>query len=192
MPPPNKHRSRQPEAEPSYAPGCVRRTRWTSRQTVPGVIESERKFTAVVQLGPKRRVFVPLPFAPDEVWGVKADHHVAGTINSMPVRAVAEPLGSAYGIVVGPAWRRDCGIDVGDEVVVVLAPEGPQRDDLADDFRIALESEPAAAAFFDNLAQFYRNGYLRWIDATKKRPDVRADRIREVVALLRDGVKQRR
>jgi Bacteriocin-protection, YdeI or OmpD-Associated/Domain of unknown function (DUF1905) len=154
--------------------------------------EVEQKFTAVLQVGPKQRVFVPLPFVPDETWGVKSDHHVAGTINSMPVRAVVERLGSGHGIVVGPTWRRDCGITVGEEVAVVLSPEGPQRDDLAEDFRSALESRPDAAAFFDSLAQFYRNAYLRWIDATKRRPDERTARISEVIQLLADRVKQRR
>lgn len=96
-------------------------------------------FVAVVAMGPNRRVFVPLPFVPDDVWGTKADHHVAGTINSMPVRAVVESLWSGFGIIIGPTWRRDFGVDVGDEVTVMLAPEGPQRDDLAEDFRVALE-----------------------------------------------------
>jgi Bacteriocin-protection, YdeI or OmpD-Associated len=40
------------------------------------------------------------------------------------------------------------------------------------------------AAFFDTLAQFYRQAYLRWIDATARRPDLRAARIGEVVDLL--------
>jgi hypothetical protein len=39
--------------------------------------------------------------------------------------------------------------------------------------------------------QFYRNAYLRWIDATKRRPEVRAARIAETVELLKAGVKQR-
>ena len=95
------------------------------------VSKTAQKFNTVVQVGPKGRVFLPLPFVPNDVWGVKGDHHVAGTINSMPVRAVVESLGDGYGIVVGPAWRRDCGVSPGDKVVVILAPEGPQRDDLA-------------------------------------------------------------
>ena len=33
--------------------------------------------------------------------------------------------------------------------------------------------------------------YLRWIDATTRRPDVRAARIAEVVGLLSAGVKER-
>jgi hypothetical protein len=153
--------------------------------------DATQRFDAVVQLGPKRRAFVALPFEPDKTWGVKADHHVAGTINSKPVRAVVEHLEDGDVIVIGPTWRRDCGIDVGDQVAVVLAPEGPQRDGLADDFREALDADPVAATFFDSLAQFYRNAYLRWIDATKRRPEERPVRIAEVVALLADGVKQR-
>ena len=57
--------------------------------------------------------------------------------------------------------------------------------------RRALAASPDAAAFFDSLAQFYRRGYLRWIDATKRRPEQRAERIAEVVKLLKAGVKER-
>ena len=86
---------------------------------------------------------------------------------------------------------RETGVDIGDEVVVELEPEGPQRGDLADDVAGALAANPAAAAFFDTLAQFYRKAYLRWIDATTRRPEVRAARIAEVVKLLAAGVKER-
>ena len=134
---------------------------------------------------------VPVPFDPDEAWGAKREHPVAGTVNDMGVRAVVEPLGDGWGIVLGPAWRRDCGIAPGDRVEVVLLPEGPQREDLAPDFATALASEPAAAAFFDGLAQFYRAAYLRWIDGTKRRPEVRSERIAVVVDLLAAGVKER-
>ena len=90
-----------------------------------------------------------------------------------------------------PMWMRDAGVAAGDDVTVELAPEGPQRGDLADDVRAALEASPAAAAFFDTLAQFYRKAYIGWIDATTRRPDLRAARIAEVVDLLAAGVKQR-
>jgi hypothetical protein len=93
--------------------------------------------------------------------------------------------------LLGPAWRRDCGIAPGDTVTVVLTPEGPQRGGLAVDVAAALDAEPEAAAFFDSLAQFYRKAYLRWIDATKRRPDERAARISEMVELLKAGVKER-
>jgi len=74
---------------------------------------------------------------------------------------------------------------------VELAPEGPQRADLADDIGAALAADPAAGAFFGTLAQFYRRACLGYIDATTRRPDLRASRIAEVVGLLADGVKER-
>jgi uncharacterized protein YdeI (YjbR/CyaY-like superfamily) len=86
---------------------------------------------------------------------------------------------------------QETGVKVGDEVVVDLQPEGPQRGELADDFASALAATPAAAAFFDTLAQFYRKAYLRYIDGTTRRPDMRAQRISEVVELLAAGVKER-
>jgi len=48
-----------------------------------------------------------------------------------------------------------------------------------------------ATTFFDTLAQFYRKAYLRWIDATKRRPDLRPARIAEVVDLLAAGINER-
>lgn len=153
--------------------------------------DRSRTYTAVVTADRKRRVLVPVPFDPDEAWGAKREHRVHGTVNGMGVRAVLEPLDDAHAILLGPAWRRDCGITVGDEVTVVLAPEGPQRDDLAPDVAAALQAEPAAGEFFDSLAQFYRRGYLRWIDATKRRPELRTQRIAEMIELLKAGHKER-
>ena len=148
-------------------------------------------FTTTVTTDGRRRVLVPVPFDPDEAWGCKREHHVCGTVDGMDVRAVIEPLAEGHGILLGPAWRRDCGIGPGRVVDVVLEPEGPQRGDLAPDVAAALEAAPEAAAFFDSLAQFYRRGYLRWIDATKRRPDLTAARIAEMVELLKAGHKQR-
>lgn len=137
-------------------------------------------------------MLVPLPFDPDEAWGPKREHRVAGTVGGMGVRGVVEPLGGGgHGLLLGPAWRRGCGVGPGDEVAVVLAPEGPQRAGLAPDVAAALEAEPAAAAFFDSLAQFHRRAYLARIDATKRRPEVRVARIAEAVEHLKAGRKER-
>jgi uncharacterized protein YdeI (YjbR/CyaY-like superfamily) len=92
---------------------------------------------------------------------------------------------------MNPARMQHAGIVAGSQVPVELSPEGPQRGDLAEDIAAALEANPAAGAFFDTLAQFYRKGYLRYIDATKRRPDLRAARIAEVTGLLANGIKER-
>jgi hypothetical protein len=150
-----------------------------------------QRFTTTVANGPRGKVYVPVPFDPDQVWAAKPLHHINGTVNGMRVRGRIEPFGQDRGVVLGAAWRRDCGLAPGDRVEVVLAPEGPQRDGLAPDIAAALDADPAAAAFFDSLATFYRKGYLRWIDATKRRPDVRAARIAEMITLLSEGRKER-
>ena len=150
-----------------------------------------RRFTATVVAGDRGRVLVPLPFAADGVWGAKPIHRLGGSVNGIRVRAVVEVTAVGEAFALGAAWRRDFGVDVGDAVTVELIPEGPQRDDLADDVAAALDADPAAGAFFDGLAQFYRKGYLRWIDATKRTPHLRAQRIQEMVDCLAAGKKQR-
>jgi hypothetical protein len=151
-----------------------------------------QRFTTVLALGRGRGVYVAVPFDPNQVWAPKPRHPVAGTINGYRIRANIETTADGTGFTMGPAWLRDCpGLNAGDTVEVELIPEGPQRGDLASDVAAALEASPAAGAFFDSLAQFYRKGYLRWIEGTKRRPDERARRIAEMISLLEAGVKQR-
>lgn len=150
-----------------------------------------QRFTVTALPGARGRVFVPVPFDADEVWGAKARHHVAGTVNGMGIRGVIEVDGDRTGFTLGPAWLRGCGLSPGDEVEVILVPEGPQRDDLGEDVAAALAANPEAGMFFDSLAQFYRKAYVRWIGATKRRPDERARRIAEMIELLNAGKKER-
>ena len=150
-----------------------------------------QRFDALVAAGPRGGAVIAVPFDPDEAWGTKAEHPVGGTVDGRRVRGRVVRGGGGWTLTLGPMWIRDAGVAVGGRVSVELAPEGPVRDDLADDISAALAASPAAAAFFDTLAQFYRKAYLRWIDATTGRPQVRAERIAEVVDLLAAGVKQR-
>jgi hypothetical protein len=152
---------------------------------------TQQRFTATVADAGRGRVRIPVPFNPDTVWGAKPRHHIHGTVNGMSMRGIVEATGDGFGFTLGPAWLRCCRLAAGDTAAVDIAPEGPQRDDLADDVAAALDANPQAAAFFDSLAQFYRRAYLRWIDATKHRPDERAHRIAEMISLLGAGHKER-
>jgi len=136
------------------------------------------------------RVFIPIPFNPNEVWGVKQRHHIRGTVNGYGVRGSLGSDGTQYFLPLGAAWRRDCGVDAGVMVDVVLLPEGPQSESLSSDVASALEAEPQAKAFFESLATFYRNTYIKWIESAKK-PETRTARIREMVDLLKKGRKQK-
>jgi hypothetical protein len=157
---------------------------------VTSPIRSQR-FTARVASARGGRAIIVIPFDPDAVWGAKAEHLVSGTVGDCRVRVTLSPGASGWAFTLSPARVRDLGLEADQEVIVELAPEGPQRPDLAEDIAAALAADPAAAAFFDTLAQFYRKAYLRWIDATTRRPELRAARIAEVVGLLAAGVKER-
>ena len=136
------------------------------------------------------RTFIGLPFHPNEVWGVKGRHYVAGTINGHRVRGSLGSDGTQFFLPLGAAWRRDNGLEAGSEVDVVLSPEGPQSEGLSPDVVAALDAEPQARAFFESLATFYRNTYIKWIGSAK-RPETRSARIQEVIELLKAGKKQK-
>lgn len=136
------------------------------------------------------RVFIALPFNPNDVWGVKGRHHIRGTVNGLGVRGSLGSDGKQYFLLLGAAWRRDCSIDVGTAVDVVLAPEGPQSESLSADVTHALDAEPQAKAFFESLATFYRKAYIKWIEGAK-RPETRTARIQELIELLKAGKKQK-
>jgi len=146
-----------------------------------------QQFRAQVTADSRGRAVIAVPFDPDEAWGVKAVHHVNGTVNGCRVRVTIAPGDQGWAFGLNPRL----GLEVGSDAIVEVAPEGPQRGDLAEDIAAGLAANPAAGAFFDTLAQFYRKGYLRYIDATTRRPDLRAARIAEVVGLLSDGIKER-
>ncbi len=137
-----------------------------------------------------KRLVVILPFEPDEVWGKKEQHHVTGSIQGHAVRGALERIDGKAALLIGPAMQRDTGLKADMQVDVSLEPEGPQLQALAADLVAALNEAPAARAFFESLATFYRKGYLRWVDGTRK-PEARAARIAELIELLRQGYKER-
>jgi hypothetical protein len=150
-----------------------------------------QRFRGIIAAGPRDSAVIMVPFDPDEAWGVKASHPVSGTVGGRRIRTRLVPGGCGWMLTFPRKRLTGMGVAIGAEVRVELAPEGPQRGDLADDIAAALAANPAAGAFFDTLAQFYRKAYLRWIDSTARRPDLRAARIAEVVGLLAAGIKER-
>lgn len=150
---------------------------------------SKQEFrTTIEALGSK--VIVPIPFDPATAWGARQRYHVTGTINEHTFRGGLETDGARYFLAPGPAWRRDSKLGVGDSVTVVLMPEGPLQDNVADDIAAALAADSTARGFFESLPTFYRKNYMRWIDSAK-RAETRAARIAEMMTLLQAGKRER-
>jgi len=151
-------------------------------------LTTQRFKTTVAKTG--TRTFIPIPFDPYKVWGVKQRHHITGSVNDCKIRGSLGSDGKQYFLPLGAAWRRDNGVEAGAKVTVVLSAEGPQSELLAPDVAAALQAEPAAKAFFESLATFYRSTYIKWIESAK-RPETRAARIAEMMRLLKAGQKQK-
>lgn len=152
-----------------------------------GQVEFEAKFV----VGPHGRMFLRPPFDPAQVWGERTLYRLTGAVNGEKIRALMERHDGEWRLMLTPMWIDCLGLRDDDTVRVVMALEGPQRDGLDADIAAALDAEPQAAAYYDALAQFYRRAYLKWIDGTKRRPELRAERIAEMVRLLKAGTKAR-
>jgi hypothetical protein len=150
-----------------------------------------RSFQSIATLKPSGGATIPVPFDPAEAWGRRDRYHVAGTVNGAPYRGALERRGEGWQIGLGLKSPGAARLADGQVVTVEIGPEGPQRDELAPDIAAALSARPKAKAAFEALATFYRKGWLRWINATKRRPAVRAARIAEMVRLVEAGHKER-
>jgi Bacteriocin-protection, YdeI or OmpD-Associated/Domain of unknown function (DUF1905) len=134
---------------------------------------------------------IPLAFDPAEAWGARDRYHVNGTIEGVRFRGPLVHREGRWVIELGLKSPSASRLRDGQPVAVEIWPEGPQHDELAADIAAALDARPRARTAFEALATFYRKGWLRWIDATRRRPDVRAERIAEMVRLVEAGHKER-
>ena len=70
-----------------------------------------QRYTTTLEALPKGKARVQVPFDPNEVWGVKHEHHIGGTIAEMAVRESVVNDGSGWCFSLGPAWLRDCTVN---------------------------------------------------------------------------------
>jgi hypothetical protein len=149
-----------------------------------------KRYKTTIKTGERGRVFLDVPFDPHEVWGKKAHHYVKGTMNAHPFEG---SLGTRNGIVFMPLskeFRKEAGIEPGDEVAVVIEPSVSASADLPADLAKALAGAAEAKAFFDTLSGFYQREYVKWIEGAAK-AETREARVAEAVKLLKQHVKQR-
>jgi hypothetical protein len=149
-----------------------------------------RRFRTAAEGRPRGGFSLAIPFDPATAWGERDQYHVHGTVGGQPFRGPLADVDGSWSLQLGPAWCRAPGFVPGDEVEVVMGPEGSQSTSMGADVAAAFAAKPAAARFYDSLPSFYRNNYARWIEGAK-RPETRAKRIAELVDLARLGKRER-
>jgi hypothetical protein len=141
---------------------------------------TERRGAVVVEGRPRGGISVRLPFDPVDAWGDRDAYYVCGTLGAQSYRGRLDGEPGSWRLDLGPSWCRAPGFGPGDEVELVMAPEGPQSFSMGDDIAAAFAAEPAAARSFDSMASFYRNNAARWL-GSGKRSETRARRVAEIV-----------
>ncbi len=152
---------------------------------------SRERFKTTIETGERGRVFITIPFVPNDKWGKKPRHFVTGTLNGVAFSGSLGSRGGAHFMPVNKELQGKASVEPGDAVTVMIEPQGAgTTSDLPEDLAQALADEPEAREFLEGLSAFYRNTYLKWITEAKK-PETRADRVHQTVKLLQQKKKQR-
>src|SRR5438045_1829985 len=127
--------------------------------------------------------WVMVPFDAREAFG-EARPPVRGSVNGVPLRSRLAVYGGRAYLGLTRQVREAAGIEIGDQVEVVLA-----RDDAPREVEVpeALAADPGARAAFDRLSFTDRLEYARWIGGAK-REDTRTRRLERAIAMLHRGV----
>jgi hypothetical protein len=174
----------------------------TARQTIwslPAAALDYRKkdwmshkqaFRAVIEDAGEGGAFVTVPFDVEQVFGKKRVK-VKAVIEGEPYRGSLVRMGSACHILgVRKDIRDKIGKTVGDAVEIVLEEDTePRAVTVPADMAQALESHPAAGAFFHGLSYTHQKAYVRWIEEAK-RAETRQGRVARAVELLEQGKKE--
>jgi hypothetical protein len=148
----------------------------------------ERRFRAVLAEARGGGRAVEVPFDVREAFG-DARPRVEGTVNGVPLRSRLAVYGGRWYLGVRREVCAAAGIDVGDELEVVLRRDDTPREvEIPAELEQGLADAPDARERFDTLAFSHRREYAEWI-AEAKRSETRADRAERTVAMLREGIR---
>ena len=132
--------------------------------------------------------WVEIPFDVRAAFG-EARPPVEGSVNGVQLRSRLAVYGGKTYLGLTRAVRDAAGIDVGDQVDVVLRyDDAPREVELPAELESALAGSPEVRKVFHGLAFTHRREYAQWIDGAK-RAETRAGRAERAVAMLREGIK---
>ena len=145
----------------------------------------EQRFRAALQeSGRGGARWLEVPFDPRDVFG-EARPAVTGTLNGTPFRGRLSVYGGKTYLGLNKQVRDAAGIEVGDDVAVVLdRDEAPREVEIPLALLAAFERDSAARVAFEKLAFTHRNEYARWI-AEAKREETRKRRVAKALEMLK-------
>lgn len=146
-------------------------------------------FETVLKWDEHRRLYIDIPFAPEQVWGSQPRHYVSGRLNDSAFHAALGVQDGSYFMPVNKALRGKANLNVGDAVKVTMKRAKPPASEMPPELAQALETNAAAQACFEALSAFQRNTFMGWV-AEAEDEDARNQRVESAIQDLLAGQKQ--
>jgi hypothetical protein len=142
-------------------------------------------FRALIESEESGGAFVTIPFDVEQEFGKKRVK-VKATIDGEPYRGSLVRMGSpSHMLLVLKEIRSRIEKGPGDEVLVIIEEDlDPRTVEVPPDFQAALDGDPQASSFFQEMSYTHRRETVRWIESAR-REQTRRERIEKAVALLR-------
>jgi Domain of unknown function (DUF1905)/Bacteriocin-protection, YdeI or OmpD-Associated len=146
----------------------------------------QKKFKAKAEgAGPGNAwCFIAVPFSAAEVWGVRGQLPVKGTINGFAYRTTIQPMDGRHLLTFNKQLQAGANAKPGDTVSVVMERDTEERvvevpAELAKAFRTAKE----AKGLWDKLAYTHRKEFAQWISGGKQ-VETRERRAEKAVSMI--------
>jgi bifunctional DNA-binding transcriptional regulator/antitoxin component of YhaV-PrlF toxin-antitoxin module len=152
-------------------------------------VPAAQRFTATLQQGRgEGGRWLKMPFDAREVFG-QLRPPVRGTINGTPMRARLSVYGGETYLGLRREIRDAAGIEVGDDVEVVLELDDvPRVVEMPTELTVALAADAGVQAAYDELSFTHRREYAQWVGEAKRK-ETRDKRATRAVDMLREGIK---
>ena len=154
--------------------------------------EQEHVFTATIdEINFGRMAYAVIYLPPDVFEGLRGSGggrpRVDGEIAGEPFHGGVQPAGGGrHYVMVSKTLRKACGRGIGDRVRVRLWAADPDRVDVPDELRFALDGDDAARRVWEGWTAGRRRGAAHRV-ASAKRVATRELRVEDVLEELRGG-----
>lgn len=148
------------------------------------------RFTATLTRAPdSSATFLSVPVDIHTVWATHARVPVKGTLNGFSFRGSIMPYGGVHYLGIKRDLREAIGIKAGDSVeVVLMVDDDPRVVELPEDFKQALDENPAARIRWMKLSYSHQREHVEAIESAAK-PETRMKRISDSILRLQGKKK---
>jgi len=147
------------------------------------------KFRTVVLLNGKTATGLQVPDEIVTALGSGQRPKVRLTIGGHTYRTTVARMGGRFLVALNAENRQAAGVAAGDQVdVEIELDDAPREVEVPTDLAAALDQDPEARQFFDQLSYTHRKEWVRWVEEAKK-TETRQARLARTVAALHDGVR---